>query len=301
MGRVTSSGTRPEPVLIAEVGCNHMGDVELAKRFVDVASTFCEVNHVKFQKRSNRDLLSEEEYEAPHPMPQNSYGSTYGEHREFLELSMDEHRALHRYCMERDVTYSCSVWDLPSLRDIATLNPEYIKIPSATNTNLTLLDEVCRSYSGKIHVSLGMTTKAEELELMDVFRSNRRAGDVVLYACTSGYPIQASDACLMEIPRLIQDYGDEVEGIGYSGHHLGISIDIVAYTLGADYIERHFTLDRTWKGTDHAASLEPDGLRRVRRNLVQASEALRPRPAEILDIEKPQRAKLKWVARQPPA
>ena len=129
---------------------------------------------------------------------------------------------------------------------------------------------------------------------VEVFRDHDRLRDVVLYACTSGYPIQASEACLLEIPRLVEAYGEEVHAIGYSGHHLGISLDVAAFTLGARYIERHFTLDRTWKGTDHAASLEPDGLRRLQRNLSQAHEALQPRPSEILDIERPQRVKLKW-------
>jgi N-acetylneuraminate synthase len=284
------------PVLIAEIGCNHMGDMDMAKRFVDVARTFCEVDHVKFQKRTNRELLTPEQYDAPHPVPHNSFGSTYGEHREYLEFTLDEHRELKQFCDERDVVYASSVWDVSSLRDIASLGPDYVKIPSATNTNLELLDLACRIFPGKIHISLGMTTRAEETEILEVFRANDRIGDVVLYACTSGYPIQASEACLLEIPRLVDSYGDEVEAIGYSGHHLGISLDVVAYTLGATYIERHFTLDRTWKGTDHAASLEPDGLRRVWRNLVQAHEALQAKPTEILEIERAQRSKLKWVA-----
>jgi len=286
------------PVLIAEIGCNHMGDLDLARRFVDVARNFCEVDHVKFQKRSVRELLSQEEFEAPHPVPTNSFGQSYGEHREYLEFTLEEHAELKRYCDERDMVYASSVWDVPSLRDLVTLEPDYLKIPSATNTNLELLDLACQIFDGQIHVSLGMTTSAEEAQIMEVFRDNRRASDVVLYACTSGYPIQPSDACLLEIPRLIAAYGDEVDAIGYSGHHLGISLDIAAYTLGAVYIERHFTLDRTWKGTDHAASLEPDGLRRVWRNLLQAKEALEPRPVEILDIERAQRAKLKWAPRR---
>jgi N-acetylneuraminate synthase len=116
----------------------------------------------------------------------------------------------------------------------------------------------------------------------------------VLYACTSGYPIKAEDAYLYEVSRLISEYGSNVAAIGYSGHHNGISLDVVAFTLGAQYIERHFTLDRTWKGTDHAASLEPDGLRRLQRDLHNAASALAPRPAEIAPIEEAQRAKLKW-------
>lgn len=283
------------PVLIAEIGCNHMGDIDLARRFIDVARTFCEVDHVKFQKRSNRELLTPEEYAAPHPVPHNSFGSSYGEHREFLELTIDQHRELQQYCDERDVVYSTSVWDVTSLDEVVALGPDYLKIPSATNSNLELLDRACRTFDGQIHVSLGMTTRAEEQQIVEVFRDHRRTSDLVLYACTSGYPIQPSEACLLEIPRLVDTYGDEVHAIGYSGHHLGISLDVVAYTLGASYIERHFTLDRTWKGTDHAASLEPDGLRRVWRNLCQAHEALQAKPSEILDVERAQRAKLKWI------
>jgi sialic acid synthase SpsE len=289
------------PTLIAEIGCNHMGDLEIAKRFIEVAGSFCEVQNVKFQKRSNRDLLPPEQFDAPHPVPSNSFGDTYGAHREYLEFSLEEHRKLKDHCDERGMTYATSVWDVPSLREIATLEPAYLKVPSATNTNGQLLTELCTGFGGKIHVSLGMTTRTEEEQMMELFRSHGRAGDVVLYACTSGYPIQASEACLLEIPRLIDTYGDEVHAIGYSGHHNGISLDTVAFTLGATYIERHFTLDRTWKGTDHAASLEPDGLRRLQRNLVQAAEALEARSEEILPIEEPQRAKLKWRAEAPTA
>jgi N-acetylneuraminate synthase len=286
-----------DPVLIAEIGCNHMGDLDLARRFIEVARNFCEVDHVKFQKRSVRDLLTPDQYEAPHPVPGNSFGQTYGEHREFLEFSVEQHRELKQYCDERGIVYSCSVWDIPSLSDIASLEPEYLKIPSASNTNLELLDLACRTFGGGIHVSLGMTTAQEEAQILEVFRDHRRASDLVLYACTSGYPIQAGDACLLEIPRLVETYGAEIAAVGYSGHHLGISLDVVAYTLGATYIERHFTLDRTWKGTDHAASLEPDGLRRVRRDLLHAQEALRTKPSEVLDTERAQRAKLKFVSR----
>jgi N-acetylneuraminate synthase len=284
------------PTLIAEIGCNHMGDLEIAKRFVDVAGSFCEIRNVKFQKRSNRDLLPSDQYDAPHPVPANSFGATYGEHREYLEFTIEQHRELMDYCTERDMVYATSIWDVQSLREVVILGPQYLKIPSAANTNVGLLEETCRTFGGKIHVSLGMTTRDEESQIVDLFRDHGRVDDVVLYACTSGYPIQASEACLLEIPRLLAAYGDEVEAIGYSGHHNGIAIDTVAYTLGATYIERHFTLDRTWKGTDHAASLEPDGMRRLQRNLSQAADALAPKPSEILPIEEPQRVKLKWGA-----
>ncbi|MEK9643935.1 MAG: N-acetylneuraminate synthase family protein [Alphaproteobacteria bacterium] len=281
--------------LIAEVGCNHMGDFDLAKKFIDVAGAFCGVTHIKFQKRNVPELLTPDEYDAPHPVPENSYGATYGAHREYLEFDIDQHRELKAYCEARDIVYGCSVWDMKSLREMVSIEPEQIKIPSATNTHYELLTEMCRTYPGKIHVSLGMTTRSEEERIIRIFREEGRIADVVLYACTSGYPILPEDACLFEITRLIEAYGDETESIGYSGHHNGIALDVAAFTLGAEVIERHFTLDRTWKGTDHAASLEPDGLRRLERNLHYTAAALHNKPEEILEIEKPQRAKLKWL------
>ena len=120
-----------------------------------------------------------------------------------------------------------------------------------------------------------------------------RQKDLVLYACTSGYPVPAENVCLLEIKRLKNTYGKDVKAIGFSGHHLGIAIDIGALTLGAKYFERHFTLDRTWKGTDHAASLEPDGLRKLARDLRTVDKALTFKQNDILDIEITQRQKLK--------
>jgi sialic acid synthase len=281
--------------VIAEVGCNHMGDMDIARQFIDSAHDFCEVFHIKFQKRNPKELLSEDQYSAPHPVPHNSFGSSYGEHREFLELSMDQHKELQTYCEARDMVYATSVWDVTSLQEVIDLNPRYIKIPSATNTHYELMELACKDFKGDIHVSLGMTTRAEEKKLIELFNDHNRLGDVVLYACTSGYPIAPGEACLMEVPRLIEAYGESLKAVGYSGHHNGIAIDVAAFTLGATYIERHFTLDRTWKGTDHAASLEPDGLRRLVRNLQYTAAALQPKATEILPIEEEQRKKLKWA------
>ena len=285
---------RTLPTLIAEVGCNHKGDIEIAKEFITTAVNFCGVHHIKFQKRNNKTLLPDSQYNTPHPVPQNSYGATYGEHRENLEFSLDQHRELKAFCGQHGVTYSTSVWDIPSLEEIISLNPDYIKIPSATNTHIELLRLACEEFPGQIHVSLGMTTHLEETQIVTLFHDTGRIKDLVLFACTSGYPIEPTEACLFEITRLKEGYGDDVSAIGYSGHHNGIALDIAAFTLGADYIERHFTLDRTWKGTDHAASLEPDGLRRVQRDLITCFSALSKKPAEILAIEEPQRAKVKW-------
>jgi len=115
---------------------------------------------------------------------------------------------------------------------------------------------ICNSYNGEIHISTGMTTKEEIENIIGFYEKHKMNKNIVLYHCTSGYPIDFNEVCLLEIARLKKEYGDKVRSIGFSGHHKGIAIDVAAYTLGATWIERHFTLDRTWKGTDHAASLE---------------------------------------------
>lgn len=283
-----------KPVVIAEAGCNHKGDMEIAKEMIKTAAIYCKADVIKFQKRCNRELLTEEQYNAPHPNPANSYGKTYGEHREFLEFSVDQHRELKAYCEEMGIEYSTSVWDLTSAKEIAALNPGLIKIPSACNNHTEMLDWLCDNYGGEIHISLGMTTQKEEEEIIRLFENEGRIKDVVVYACTSGYPVMFEDVCLMEIVRIKEAYGKLVKHIGFSGHHLGIAVDIAAYTLGASVIERHYTLDRTWKGTDHAASVEPEGIRKLKRDLTAANKALHYKVQEILEVEEVQRKKLKF-------
>lgn len=283
-----------KPYVIAEAGCNHKGDMQIAKELIEVAALFCKVDAIKFQKRCNKELLTEEQYNAPHPNPENSYGKTYGEHREFLEFTVEQHAQLKKWCEEYGITYSTSVWDLTSAKEIASLQPKFIKIPSACNNHYEMLQWLCDNYKGEIQISLGMTTHEEEKELVDFFVKNGRNKDLVIYNCTSGYPVPFEDVCLLEINRIKDSYGEMVKHVGFSGHHLGIAVDVAAYTLGASVIERHYTLDRTWKGTDHAASLEPDGVRKLVRNLNSAYKALNYKEQEILPIEQVQRDKLKY-------
>ena len=283
-----------KPFVIAEAGCNHMGQMEIAKEMIETAAVFCKVDAIKFQKRNPRELLTEEQYNAPHPNPANAFGPTYGAHREFLEFSVDQHAQLKEWCEKEGIIYSTSVWDMTSAREIAGLKPKFIKIPSACNTNFEMLQWLCDNYNGEIHISFGMTSREEEAEVMKLFDENGRTKDLVIYDCTSGYPVPFKDVCLLEIERLRNSYGDKVKAIGFSGHHLGIAIDVAAYTLGASVIERHYTLDRTWKGTDHAASLEPDGVRRLKRDLDAVYESLSYKSSEILPIEEVQRQKLKY-------
>lgn len=281
------------PLIIAEVGCNHKGDLEIAKELIMVGAQFCKVDIVKFQKRTNRELLSPEEYVTPHPNPANSYGATYGEHREFLEFSVEEHRQLKEFCEKWGVTYCTSVWDLTAAKEMASIHPKLLKIPSASNLDFEMLGWLADNYKGEVHLSFGMTTHEEEQKIVDFFAARGRAGDLVLYSCTSGYPVKFEEICLHEITRLKEKFGGTVKAIGFSGHHLGIAADVAAVALGATVVERHFTLDRTWKGTDHAASLEPDGMRKLARDLRSVHLALRHKEEQILDVEKVQRKKLK--------
>ena len=288
-----------KPVVIAEIGCNHKGDMEIAHRMIKLLGCFKTLNPdsaidiVKFQKCTNKELLTPEEYNAPHPHPENSYGATYGEHREFLEFNQDQHRQLKQWCEEEGLIYSTSTWDLTAAKEIVALNPKLIKVPSASNLDFDMLGYLRDNYNGEIHLSFGMTTKEEEKKIVNFFKEKNRAKDLVIYACTSGYPVPFEDICLNEITRLRETFGNDVKAIGFSGHHLGIAVDIAALALGATYFERHFTLDRTWKGTDHAASLEPTGLQKLARDLRNVAKALTSKSEDILDIEKVQRKKLK--------
>ena len=285
--------TYKKPYIIAEIGCNHKGDMQIAKELIQMAKIFCNVDAVKFQKRHNIELLTEEQYNSPHPNPSNSYGDTYGAHREYLEFDVAQHQELKSFCESIGIDYSTSVWDLTSAKEIASLQPKFIKIPSACNNNITMLAWLCEHYKGELHISTGMTTKSEIEDLVQLFSKHNRAKDLVLYNCTSGYPVPFEDVCLLDINLLIENYGNQVKHIGFSGHHLGIAVDVAAYTLGAPIIERHYTLDRTWKGTDHAASLEPMGLRKLSRDLNAVHKALTFKSQDILPIEQVQRDKLK--------
>ena len=280
--------------VVAEIGCNHKGDMQIAKELIDLA-VLSQASYAKFQKRNSKELLTDEQYNSPHPNQMHSYGNTYGEHREFLEFSQEQHAELMQYCKTKGIGYATSVWDITSAKEIIELNPEYIKIPSACNFNFKLLQELRDNYKGNVHISFGMTTKEEEKQIISFFEEKNAAKDrLVIYSCTSGYPVEFKDVNLLEISRLYESYENRVKEIGFSGHHLGIAIDNIAYALGAKWIERHFTKDRTWKGTDHSASLEPGGLNKLVRDLKASFFALNFKKEDILDVEKVQREKLKY-------
>lgn len=282
-----------EPKVIAEIGCNHMGDMEIAKELIDLAKA-SGVKYVKFQKRNNTELLTKEQYDAPHPVPHNSYGSSYGEHREFLEFDVIQNRELKNYCDSLDMVYSTSVWDVTSAKEMISFKPEFLKVPSACNNNFEMLKVLRDDFKGHVQLSIGMTTKNEVEEIVNFFEETDQAKErLVIYSCTSGYPVPAKDVALLEINWLYENYQSRIHEIGFSGHHLGVALDIAAYTLGARWVERHFTKNRAWKGTDHAASLEPQGLQKLVRDLNATYQSLQFKDTQILPIEQVQRDKLK--------
>jgi N-acetylneuraminate synthase len=194
------------------------------------------------------------------------------------------------------------VWDTTSAREIVSLQPELIKVGSPSNLHWELQRVLRDGYGGDVHVSTGMTTRAEIEQIVRFWEEGggRARERLVLYGCTSGYPVPFDDVCLLELRELHARYAGRVQAIGFSGHHLGIAVDVAAYALGATWIERHFTQDRTWKGTDHAASLEPAGLQKLCRDLKAVWRGMTLKPVEVLPIEAEQRAKLKWTGAAEP-
>lgn len=249
--------------VVAEIGCCHLGSMERARRLVHLAAT-CGVDYVKFQKRNPQECVPNNIKDKPHPNADFSYGSTYLEHREALELNADQHAELKLLCDEMHVKYCCSVWDYTSANEIIGVNPYFIKIPSACNHNFDFIQYVLEQYGGDVHISTGM---AEKEKINDIIQflvkwSHR----IVIYHCTSIYPCSFEKLHLLEIEELcaVKKLGMRV---GFSNHGYGIASDIAAYVLGAEYIERHFIDDRTIKHTDAAASLEAEGMRRLCRDL----------------------------------
>lgn len=282
-----------KPKVIAEIWCNHMWNMDIAKELIKLAKEAW-ADIIKLQKRDNKLLLTEKQYNSPHPVPANSYWKTYWEHREFLELNLSQNKELKEYCEEIWIEFSTSVWELNSAKEIISLNPKMIKVPSACNNNYEMLKELRDNFDWEVQISFWMTTKEEEEKIIDFFEETNQAKDrLVIYACTSGYPVPTKDVALLEINNLYNKFEHRVKQIWFSGHHLGWSLDIAAYALWAQVIERHFTKDKTWKWTDHWASLDPIEMHQLIWELNRAYEALSYKSEEILDIEKVQRKKLK--------
>lgn len=284
-----SGGFQP-PKVSAELCGNHQGDFEIAKRMVRMCD-ICGVQVVKLQKRdiASQAAMHPVMYKSPHPNPTNAFGATYYEHREKLEFSLEQHAELKKYIEDHNMVYSTSVWDLESAKQIITLEPRLIKIPSACNMDTELAIYLRDNYDGDVHISLGMTTIDEYRNIKNFWVNDWDR--VVLYHCTSEYPLQPEDAYLLEIENLYSL--SLAKEIGFSNHHCGISLDMAAQALGASWFEHHVSLDRTWKGTDHAAALDFSGLRDLVRGLQDGYLALQYRGSDFAPRELEQREKLK--------
>ena len=282
-GRLIGEG---QPLyFIAEAGVNHNGSLELAMKLVDVAAD-CGADAVKFQKRTVRDILVSEALERPYLTP-TSLGATYGEHREKLELSAEDYLALRRHAERRGITMLASGWDGRSVDFLDELGIPAFKTASADLTNLPLLEHIARKGKPML-ISTGMATMEEVSEALAAVQRLLPDG-VVLMQCTSLYPCDNDKLNL----RVIQTYRERFGVlVGYSGHERGLAPTEAAAALGACVIERHFTVDRTMVGPDHAASLEPEGLRRLIRNIRNIEHALGDGVKQLLSEERVVRDRL---------
>lgn len=271
--------------LIAEIGCNHQGDINLAKELILNAKS-CGCNFVKFQKREPRLQFSPEKYNAPHQKPENAFGKTYGEHRENLEFSISQHMELMEYAKSLNIEYSCSIFDIISAKNIVKLKPNHIKIPSPINNNLEVVEYIAKNFEGLIHISLGMTTKQEETDIINTLDKYNKLKNTILYHCVSSYPTEDKDASLLEILKYKEKYANKIKAIGLSAHHLDSLPDCISLSLGVSFIERHFTFDKEAKGSDHKISLDYKEMKELAENLKRTSCLLKYKEKDILDCEK---------------
>ncbi len=274
--------------VVSELCCNHQGNMDIAKEMIKM-SKLCEADYVKFQKRNPLKSVPVKMQYKPHPCPIHAFGETYLEHRRFLEFDIYQHMELKKYCDFVGIGYSCSVWDEDSVMEIISLNPDFIKIPSAMNENYILMNALFNNYGKDVHISLGMIAGQAKERLFKYLEDKKDR--IVVYWTTSGYPVKFEELYLREIENLNRKF----DRVGYSGHHLGIAVDIAAYVLGAEWIERHFTLDRTSKGTDNSASLEPGGLHKLCRDLNATYKSLSFKEIDYTEDEKLNREKLKII------
>ncbi len=269
--------------IVAEIGINHNGDVNLAKKLIDVAlAAGC--NAVKFQKRTIEIVYSPEELARPRESP---FGTTNGDLKYGLEFGLDEYREIDGYCREKNIPWFASCWDEQSVDFIEQFNPPCFKIASASITDEGLLRHI-RAKGRPIILSTGMST----LEQMDCAIQILGNHDLIVLHSCSTYPAFYEELNLKVIPMLKQRYSIP---IGYSGHETGLPSSVAAVVLGACMVERHITLDRSLWGSDHAASLEPNGITRLIRDIRLVETAMGDGVKRVIDREVPIMKKLRRV------
>ena len=265
--------------VIAEIGHNHQGSLDKAREMFSAAK-YAGVNAVKLQKRNNRTLFTKKLYNQAYDN-ENSYGATYGEHREALEFNRDQYLELQQFAKELDLIFFATPFDFESVDFLADLDMPAYKIASADLINTPL-----QKYIAKVGKPIFLSTGGGTME--DI----RRAADTILplnsnlciLHCTASYPANVEDMNLNVIPLLMEEYPNQV--IGLSDHENGIDAASIAYMLGARVFEKHFTMNRAWKGTDHSFSLEPEGMRKLVRNLNRIPVLLGDGKKRLFESEK---------------
>jgi sialic acid synthase len=256
-----------ECFVIAEIGHNHQGSLEQAKKLFAEAA-HCGVDAVKLQKRDNRSLYTSAFFHKPYEN-ENSFGATYGEHREALEFGREEYVELQAYARELGLVFFATAFDQPSADFLADIDIAAVKMASGDLTNTPLLRYVAEMGKPMI-VSTGAATLDDVRRAYDVVASINP--QVALLQCTASYPADPAELDL----RVIETYRDlfPTSVVGLSSHDNGIVMPVAAYVLGARIVEKHFTLSRAMKGTDHRFSLEPQGLQKMVRDLRRVRTAL---------------------------
>ena len=283
-------GTHPigsgRPVyVIGEIGLNHNGDVEIAKRLIDVAAD-AGAQAVKFQKRT--PAISTPEH-MKSTMRQTPWGEmTYLEYRYRVEFDRDQYIELGDHATLRGLDWFASPWDVPSVEFLEDLNVSAFKVASASVTDLALLEAI-RATGKPTILSTGMST----MEQIDRAVAALEGSPLIVLHATSTYPLPADEANLRMIATLQRRYPGVP--VGYSGHEPGLQISLAAVALGAVAVERHITLDRTMRGSDHAASLEPQGLQHLVRDIRVIEEAMGDGVKRIFPGELAPLAKLRRV------
>lgn len=274
-----------EPVyIIAEIGINHNGDIEIAKQLMDVAvETGCDA--VKFQKRTPEICVPEEQKSIPRETPWGSM--TYFQYKKRIEFEQKEFEQIDAYAKKIGIDWFASPWDVPSVDFLEGFNVPCQKIASACLTDSELLTAINKTKTTTI-LSTGMSSMQE----IDKAVSLLNDVPLAIAQATSTYPAEASELNL----RAIQTFSEKYKvPVGYSGHERGLQVTIAAVALGATFIERHITLDRSMWGTDHSASLEPEGLKKLVRDIRIIELALGDGKKKVYDSEIPIRAKLRRV------
>ncbi len=271
--------------IIAELGINHQGDPAVARRLIEAAA-LAGADAVKLQKRNVARILTREGLDMPY-VNRHSFGETYGEHKRALELSESDFAGLRDHAAERELHFLASGWDEESIDFLLELGVPFFKMASADLTNLPLLEHTARK-GPPVVLSTGMASMDEVGRAHALVRELN--GSIGLLQCTSTYPSRFEEIDLRVIETYRAAFPEAV--IGYSGHERGISVSAVAVALGAKIVERHFTLDRTMKGGDHAASLEPQGFAKMVRDIRHVEEALGSADKRMHKTEAPIRLRL---------